>query len=211
MKKTPYSDYKGGGIQGQLDGIPFFNDLAINAPDQKSLLLDHSSIVELKPGDVLIKKGEVDNTFYFLLKGELAVYGTEKITRKSEPVSALSTGSVLGALAAMTRLPRTATVAVEKSGSPAQLFATDFSAFGELEDFSTISLATKLAFYRIVINNTRFKLEGYKNRDKSHPLAQIYDKIKKYGGDKDTLDELKYHAKQAMMLARVLEKWNAIQ
>jgi len=211
MKQTPLDKYPKDKIKSMLNGIPFFNDLSIKDSQQHQLLLHHSVIVELSGGDVLIKKGDTDRTFYFLLKGDLAVYTEEKPDKKSVPISTLSQGQVLGALTIITGQPRTATVAVEKKAGDALVFETDFSVFGELNDFSKITLATKLAFFRNVINNTRFKLESYKTKDPKHPLAEAYAKLEKFAGAKDTKEELAFLHKQASMFARLLSKWNEVQ
>jgi len=211
MKQTPYDQYPKDRIKSLLSGIPFFSDLSVNDASQHQLLLKHAAILELAPGDVLIKKGEVDRHYYFLLKGELAVYPEKSIERKSVPVSKLTQGQVLGALALLAGLPRTATVAVEKTGTEALVFSADTTPFGELKDFSQVFLATKLALYRNVINNTRFKLEGYKAKNPKHALTEEYLKIPKFTGSKDTLEELQSYAQQAIALARVLQKWNELQ
>ena len=168
--------------------------------------MEHASIIELKPKDVLIKKGTADHMFYFLLKGDLAIYTEEKLSRKSTPIGSLSQGQVFGALAILTGLPRTATVGVEKGGFDALVFAADFSVFGEVDDFSQVTLQTKLALYRIVINSTRFKLEGYKAKDPNHPLAEVYSKVKKFDGEKDSKEELLHHHRQASMLGAFIGK-----
>lgn len=210
MKKTPYTKYANDKINALLNGMPFFSDLSINDIQQYQFLLKHATVLELKPGDTLIKKGSRDAVVYFLLKGELGIYVDAKIGRRSQPVSRLSQGQVVGALAVLSEQFRTASVAADKEGGEALVLALDFALFGELDDFSQMGLATKLAFYRIVINSTRFKLEGYKAKNPRHPLAEVYGKVKKYSGDIDTLDELKHHARQASMFARLLEKWNEV-
>jgi len=210
MKKIPYSKYEQGKLAPLLNGIPFFADLSIGDPSQYSFLLEHAEVMELKPGDMLIKKGSRDRVVYFLLKGELGIYTETRIGRRSQAVSHISQGQVVGALAVLSDQFRTASVAADKEGGDAIVLALDFELFGELDDVSQMSLATKLAFYRIVINSTRFKLEGYKNRAPNHPLAEVYSKIKNYTGDRDTLAELQYHSRQASMFARILEKWNEV-
>lgn len=211
MKKTPCNKYTAKDVPSLLDNIPFFHDLALSDPEQYQRLLSHGSVVEMKAGDVLITKGATDQIFYFLLKGELEVYAVDKLTRKSQPVSRVSQGQLLGALAVLAGLPRTATVAASKASGDALLFALDFSVFGEIDDFSTISLSAKLTFYRMIINSTRFKLESYKKQDESHPLAGVLKSVKRYEGPRDTADELHYHARQASTLARLLQKWNEVQ
>lgn len=211
MKRTPLDQYPKDKTKSLLSGLPFFNDLSINDPQQHQLLLQHSSIIELSGGEVLIRKGESDHMLYFLLKGELGIYTEKEPGRKSAPISRLSQGQVLGALTVITGLPRTATVAVEKGASDALVFATDVSVFGGKEDFSKATLPTKLAIYRMAINNTRFKLETYKSRDSKTPLATAYSQLPKFTGTKDTLDELQHHASQAVGLAKILQQWNELQ
>jgi len=211
MNKTPFDKYPKDKINNALKGIPFFNDLSMRDSQQHQLLLQHSSVIELSSGDVLIKKGESDHMLYFLLKGELGIYIEESLGRKSTPIGRLSQGQVLGALTVITGLPRTATVAVEKGASDVLVFATDVSIFGKQEDFSRVTLLTKLAIYRMAINNTRFKLETYKSRDPKNPLADTYTKLPKFTGARDALEELKFHADQAAELAKILQKWNALQ
>jgi signal-transduction protein with cAMP-binding, CBS, and nucleotidyltransferase domain len=211
MKQTAIDSYPKDKTKNMLNGIPFFNDLSINDPQQHQLLLHHSSIIELSGGDVLIRKGESDHVLYFLLKGELGIYTDESPGRKALPISRLSQGQVLGALTVITGLPRTATVALEKGAADALVLATDVSIFGAKEDFSKVTLRTKLAIYRMAINNTRFKLETYKSRDPKNPLAEVYAKLPKFAGAKDSMEELQFHAQQATTLARLLQKWNEIQ
>lgn len=210
MKQTPFAKYPQDKLKPLIEGIPFLADLAIADPQQYDLLLQNAKIIEMKPGDVLIKKGTMDTNVYFLLKGELGIYAEEKISRRSEAISNVTQGRVLGGLAVLAGQLRTATVAADKITGPALLLGIDFKLFGEMDDFSKINLETKLAFSRIVINSTRFKLEGYKAENPNHPLAGVYAKVKKYGGAKDTLEELQYHTRQASMLARLLEKWNEV-
>lgn len=208
MKKTAYDAYPKDKLKPMLGGIPFFNDLQVKDAGQYQLLLKQSSIIELSGTDVLIKRGEADMILYFLLKGELAIYIEESPGKKSTPVGKLSQGQVLGALTLITGLPRIATVALEKGAPDALVLAVDVAPFGALEDFSRITMATKLALYRIAINNTRFKLETYKAKDPKGPLTEAYGKLQKFSGARDTLEELKHHASQAPMLAQLLQKWN---
>lgn len=210
MKTTPFDKYPKDKAKTLLGGIPFFNDLSVRDSDQYQLLLKHSSIIEIGGGEILIKKGGVDKTLYFLLKGELGIYVEESPGWRSAPIGKLAQGQVLGALTVITGAPRIATVAVEKGAGECTVFATDVSMFGQLEDFSKISQSTKLAIYRMAINNTRFKLETYKAKDPKHPLAEAYVKVPKFSGEKDSLDELKHHAAQAPALAKLLAQFNEL-
>ena len=150
-------------------------------------MLKHSTMIELAPKEQIIKQGTVDQTFYFLLKGQLDVYPGEAI--KGKPINQLSPGQVFGALAIINQQPRTASLAAS-SDSAATLFATDFSIFGAIDDFSKIKLETKLSFLRIVVNNTRWKLEVYKMNDPDHQLVRKLDAIARFNGQKNSREEL---------------------
>ena len=118
-------------LKALLNQIPFFNDLSVQDHQQFELLLEHSTIVELDPGEVLMKKGSMDQKFYFLLKGNLDVFAEED--RSTKAIGQLTEGQVLGALSIINEQPRTATLAAG-STEKAMLFSTDFSIFGEKEN-----------------------------------------------------------------------------
>lgn len=206
MRKIPLSDYSQSTIQTLLSQIPFFNDLSLHDVQQYDLLLKHSSMIELAPREQIIQKGTIDQTFYFLLKGQLDVFPDENA--KSKAISQLSPGQVFGALAIINQQPRTASLAASKD-SPATLFATDFSIFGKLDDFSQIKMETKLSFLRIVVNNTRWKLEVYKMNDPDHKLAGKLDAIQRFSGKKSSIEELESLAVQSKQLGELMNEWNS--
>jgi CRP/FNR family transcriptional regulator, cyclic AMP receptor protein len=206
MRKISLNEYSQDTIQTLLSQIPFFNDLSLHDNQQYELLLSHSTMIELAAGEQIIRKGTIDKTFYFLLKGQLDVFPDENA--KGKAINQLSPGQVFGAVAIINDQPRTASLAASKD-SGATLFATDFGIFGELEDFNTIKLETKLSFLRIVVNNTRWKLEVYKMNDPDHPLATKLDSIQRYLGVKSTIEELRSLAQQSKNLGDLLNEWNA--
>lgn len=206
MNRIALSEYPPETVSTLLSQIPFFNDLSVHNRQQYDLLLQHSYILEAEPGEIVIRKGSIDKMFYFLLKGQLNVYPNNP--EKEKPINQLSPGQVLGALGIINQQPRTATLAATKL-KPAMLFATDFSIFGELEDFSQIKLETKLSFLRIVVNNSRWKLEVYKMNQPDHPLVEKLENVDKFEGEKSSVDELEFLAQQSLQLANLLNQWNA--
>lgn len=206
MRKIPLKEYSPNTIQTLLSQIPFFNDLSLHDSQQYELLLKHSTMIELDGGEQIIRKGTIDKTFYFLLKGQLDVFPNEDIKGKS--INQLSPGQVFGALAIINNQPRTASLAASKEAG-ATLFATDFSIFGDLEDFSQIKQETKLSLLRIVVNNSRWKLEVYKMNDPDHALSKKLDSIQRFTGNKNTIDEVKSLAKQSQQLGDLLNEWNS--
>ncbi len=205
MKTTPVSSLPESTVQTLLGQIPFFKDLMLEDNQQFQLLLKNSNIIELEPAEVIVKKGDIDKTFYFLLKGQLEVFSEE--LRGTKAIGQLSEGQVFGALSIINDQPRTATLAAP-GDLGVTVFATDFSAFGELDDFSTVKLNTKASLLRIVNNNTRWKLEVNKMNDPEHPLARKLEKLDKYEGLKNTEMELEFLADEAFILGQLLDEWN---
>lgn len=207
MKEIALNQYTPEALNTLLSQIPFFNDLALHDYQQYELLLKHSKVIELAPYESIIRKGDVEQTFYFLLKGQLDVFPDSD--PRLQPISQLSPGQVFGALAIINKQPRTASLAAGRQAST--LFATDSNLFGEMEDFSQIKLETKLSLLRIVVNNTRWKLEVYRMNEPDHPLVCNIDKIHPFQGEKNTVDELRYLAQQSKALGNILNDWNASQ
>ena len=205
MKDIPLSTFGSDTIETFLSQIPFFNDLSIHDNQQYNLLLENSKIIEIDPGEQIIKKGEMEKTFYFLLKGILEIHADENARGKS--INQLTPGQVFGALAVINDQERIASV-VSSAESPATVFATDISIFGAPDDFSQINLDTKLSLLRIVINNTRWKIEVYKMNSPNHPLVSNLDEIKRFSGEKDTIEELLDLTEQSKKLALLLNDWN---
>ncbi|MCK5881263.1 MAG: cyclic nucleotide-binding domain-containing protein [Sinobacterium sp.] len=205
MKTTSVVTFEKNTIQTLLGQIPFFKDLMVDDNQQFQLLLKYSTIIELDPAEIIVRKGDLDKTFYFLLKGQLEVFAEEERGKKA--IGQLSEGQVFGALSIINDQPRTATLAAPGDAT-ATIFATDFSIFGELEDTSQVKINTKSSLLRIVINNTRWKLEVNRMNTPNHPLANKLDKFEQYNGLKNTEGELTFLADQAFLLGQLLDEWN---
>ena len=206
MKTTPVTSLTPDALDALLSGIPFYKDLMFNDPEQMKLLLSHSQLFEPAPGEVVIEKGARDKTFYFLLSGMLAVYPDGK--KKGQALNYLSAGQILGALSLLCNSPRTATLIADPKSLRVQLFGADFSPFGELTDFSQIKLSTKLVLWRMVMNNTRWKLGVYKMQNPDHPLAEALPKVEVFSGEKHTVEELQSLDRQIHQLTDLMQQWN---
>jgi CRP-like cAMP-binding protein len=93
-----------------LKGVPLFQGLSRRELVQLERVCDD---LEVEPGRVLCKEGEVGREFFVL------VDGTVQVTRKGRRVATLTGGDFLGEIALLTELPRTATVTAE---TPVRLF-----------------------------------------------------------------------------------------
>src|SRR5690606_21286386 len=94
---------------------------------------------------------------------------------------------------------RKATVAANDERG-ALLFACDFKCFGELTNFSQVSLTTKLLFYRTLLHSVRWRLEVNRMEQPNHPLVMELLKVPVYLGPKDGIDELQALHTQAQSL-----------
>lgn len=208
MQIKPISGLARDKVDKLLASIPFYRDVSKSEPWQYDILLRHSRIMDLEPGEVVMKKGEVDTWMYFVLKGKLAVYADE-VTDTSHPVNYITPGELFGDLAILAEGKRNATVVADKASKEISLFGTDFSVFGKLDEIGGISLNTKLIFYRSMVHGVRWKLEVYKMQHPNHPLVAKGRSIKMYMGAKGGKEELVALHEQAGALADVLKEWNA--
>jgi CRP/FNR family cyclic AMP-dependent transcriptional regulator len=193
-------------LEHLLAAIPFFKTVRQQDSWQFELLLQASRIVVYKPGEVVLRRGDLDNWMYFLLKGRLAVYLTEPPS--GEVVNYVTPGEVFGDLARLVGQPRTATLVADTSARETMVFATDYAIFEDLTSSRPISLQTKLTYYRNTVHNLRWKLEVYRAQHLQHSLANRHRQIRLFTGPKDTFDELKALYDQARALAWLLLEWN---
>lgn len=188
-----------------LGRIPFFKELRLRDEQQLQLLLTYSCLVELMPGETIMRRGQKGTWLYFLVKGQLQVYRDEP--EQGRELSTITPGELFGDLALLCDHERKATVAAPADRS-ALLFACDFKAFGALDNFSQVQLSTKLLFYRTVVHSIRWRLEVNRMQQPQHPLVAELLKVPVYSGVRDGIEELRAWHRQAQSLATILERWN---
>lgn len=207
MKIKDLSDFNQQEVESLLGRIPFFKELQLQASEQLQILLGYSCIVELDPGEKIMRRGDKGGWLYFLIKGRLAVFLDS--AGDSAPLNYITPGELFGDLALLCEHKRKATVAAEQGNKKALLFATDFKPFGELDDFQVVSLQTKLIFYRTMVHSIRWRLEVNRMAAPDHPFALELRKVPSFGGEKGGEEELLSLFGQAKYLASVLERWNS--
>jgi CRP/FNR family cyclic AMP-dependent transcriptional regulator len=184
--------------------IPFFRELRHNSPAQWETLLHACCVVQLAPGEVIMRRGQQGSWVYFLLKGNLLVYRDEP---QGKELAEITPGELFGDLALVGDSARKATVAAPASRG-ATVLACDLRTFGVLADFSRVSLPTKLGFYRTVLHSIRWRLERYRAAAPAHPLVSELLKAPAFAGERGAPAELEYLVAQARLMAQLLERWN---
>lgn len=207
MRRFPLNQYAKETVEHYIQQLPFFAELAKVDNQQYQILLQHSQIIELEPGEVLIEKGTVGDDFYSLVSGKLAIFQQRRPDDCA--VCEIQAGKTLGALSIINHEPRTATVVVS-SVEGATVISTDYAIFGEIADFSSINLATKRHMFIHVINQIREVIDRYAVDLPNATLTEELSTLTAYVGEAGSLDELEYLSEQAMALAWLLDRWNAI-
>lgn len=192
-------------VDNLLTAVPFYKTIKQTDQYQYDLLLRHSKIIEYSPGEIILEKGHKEEWLYFLLKGQLEVHAGD---RDGTVVNYITPGEVFGDLAVLFDQVRTATVVADQNSKKIMVFGTHFKVFGKLDDVTTVSLNTKLIYYRNMVHNLRWKLEVYRAAYSDQSFASAHRKIKLFTGPKDTMEELKSLDEQARELAKLLVAWN---
>ena len=93
-----------------LKSAPLFEGLSRRELAQLARVCED---LEVEPGKVLCKEGEIGHESFVIVDGKV------QVTRKGRRVATLSSGDFVGEIAVVTEMPRTATVTAE---TPVRLF-----------------------------------------------------------------------------------------
>jgi CRP/FNR family cyclic AMP-dependent transcriptional regulator len=205
MQVIPLTDNKRDAVLKSLEQIPLFSDLKLQSDSELEELLRDANVIDLDLGEVLVKKGDQGKHFYVLLQGSIDVFGD--LEPSTQALNQISGIQLFGVLGAVNGDRRSATLAGSRLTST-QVLAFDYSVFGDLCNFGSISLSTKLKLYRNVVNNTRWKLDIYKKATNDLTLKQELSLYPPFDDKTETIEELQYLAKHAEGLGSLLESWN---
>lgn len=207
MKKTDLSSLRREIISAIFKEVPFINQALASNPADEQFFISHSHIFEAAPDEIIIRRGEFENWIYFLLAGQLMVYPEFEDNRKNL-VCYISPGEIFGELAYIRELNRNATIVADDNCLKIVYLGTDVTAFGEIDDFSSVSMTTKIAFYQSVVGTIRKRLENMKIDYPENEMALKTPVFRRYSGQKDNMRELLYLQDQAKDFAKYLNKWN---
>lgn len=209
MQPVNRADYPPERIQRLVSGIPFFNEVLRTDREQFDRLMELCEILQAEPGERVIRQGDSDTFLFFLLRGQLGVIAPDS-DNDEQIINYVSPGEVFGTLAMIRGIPRSATLRVDDSAREAVVARLDYVFFRNLRDFSTFSLDTKLAFYRMVMHNIRWTLEVNKIQDPDHELVAELRKVPVFTGPWGTAEELESLHEQSNTLAEILCRWNQV-
>lgn len=92
------------------------DDVDFITKEDFSALLDASRIIELSPGDALVRQGEASAAAWFLAEGSMCVYA--ETLYGDAPLAVLDAPRLIGEIGALAGLPRTASI---RAQTPARL------------------------------------------------------------------------------------------
>jgi putative peptide zinc metalloprotease protein len=92
-------------------------------PDELAQLLEHGEWINVAPGEVIVKQGEVSDAFYAIGSGQVDVLD------KREVLNTLGPGAYFGEIGLLLDVPRTATV---RAKTPARLYRLDREGFNRV-------------------------------------------------------------------------------
>lgn len=191
-------------VQRLLSGVPFFNQILKQDEAQFQLLFDNTSFLRAERNEVVIRRGDDDRGLYFLLRGDLNVWGKDEST----PLYRISAGEIFGTLAMLRGAARSATLMVPEECKEAILAHLDYALFSEDDGSRQFTLATRLAFFHMIVHNIRWALEMKRVADPHHPLVSEMLQMPLFVGARNTAEELHSLSEQAHLLADILYRWN---
>jgi serine/threonine-protein kinase len=92
--------------------IRFFNEFT---EEELALLLKIAKWVKFEQGDLIIKEGALEKTFFIIIKGRVVVKKKKGFLPFKKTISILSSGESFGEMAFITGSPRSADIAVEET------------------------------------------------------------------------------------------------
>jgi len=184
--------------------VAFFSALYEADKEQYALFLDHCQAYAVSAGQAVICQGDAAAQLFFIVAGSVDV------TANGQYLGTLPAGETFGDMTMFVDSRRNASItAAEENSAATLLLALDVSLFGELNDFSVVSLASKLLFYRLHIQRARWRLEKNRIQYPQHIFFERMTRLPEVSANDDDLELSELH-RQAVALTHMLLEWNAL-
>lgn len=203
MQAKPLHTVNDDELQSYVQKVVFLRQIAQSSEQQFNFLVKQTQVLTLQPEQCLFKQGSKDACFYAVIQGRLSVF----VEGQEQPVGQVLAGQLVSALSVVSNQPRTASVCAS-GRSETILLAINFAVFGRLDDFSQLSLMSKLYFYRSVANYTFWKLEQYQHHFSDKALASELQELENFKGELNSVTELHFLDAKIRRLKSLLMAWN---
>lgn len=188
--------------------VSFFKSLQQQNSSQALLLLGQSQLQSFAPGEQILQKGQSGPTIYFILSGSVEIY--EDSSANAKLLGTVAAGETFGEMALFGNTPRIATVkASPYNERGTKVLACDFSMFGAIDDFSALTLDTKLLFMRQLVQRAEWRLVKNRIRFPEHMFFETLNLCEPRDVESGSIDELQELYRQAQELNKALMAWNA--
>ena len=125
-----------------MQSLPFFKPFT----DQELIIiLETSKWVKASPGDIVVKEGDTEHSFYVILKGSVRIQKRVGMASMKKSISYLNKGQCFGEMSVLTGQPRSADVAAEEETFLLKIDAETLNKETDSFDFRSI----QFKFYRI--------------------------------------------------------------
>ncbi|MFK7733081.1 MAG: cyclic nucleotide-binding domain-containing protein [Pseudomonadales bacterium] len=191
-------------LQAAALRVPFFACLIEQDRSQFESLIAHCELHSITPGEQILRQGDSASLLYFIVTGSVDVRAD------GHYLGTLPAGETFGDMSLFVSSKRNADIAATRSNtSDTLVLAFDATCLGDLDDFSQISIASKLLFYRLHNQRARWRLEKNRIQFPHHSFfARLHD-VKDVAANDDR-NELKELHRQAVELTHMLMDWNAL-
>jgi len=125
-----------------MRSVPFFRPFT---EKELSVILDTSRWLRCSPGDIVVKEGDTEHSFYIVLKGSIRIQKRVGLTSLKKPVGHLKKGLCFGEMSLLTGQPRSADAVAEEETYLLKIDADTLNKETDSFDFRSI----QFKFYKI--------------------------------------------------------------
>ena len=125
-----------------MRSVPFFRPFT---EKELSVILDTSRWLRCSPGDIVVKEGDTEHSFYIILKGSIRIQKKVGMAGMKKPISFLKKGQCFGEMSVITGQPRSADAVAEEETFALKIDADTLNEETDSFDFRSM----QFNFYKI--------------------------------------------------------------